>query len=178
MPVPDFAVGEVLTSAAMDSIGLWHLGTHTLSGTSFNINNIFSSDYTNYRVVLNGVNVSSSDNILMRYRTVSADSDTSIYDEYFSQMSITGILTGVYSPNRQSHRLGFFDASKGKSGLSIDIYGPNTTDETTATFSSMQNGVQSWVGGYVHRSAVAYTGLRFFGIPNMSGTVAIYGYRK
>jgi hypothetical protein len=178
MPVPDFSPGEVLTAAAMDSIGLWLVGTFTLAGTTTNCNNIFSSDYTNYRVVLSGVAVSSSDNILMRYRTVAADSDTTIYDEYFSQINAAGTLTGVASLNRQSNRLGFFDTSKGKSGLSLDIYGPNTTEETTATFNSMQNGVQNWAGGYVHRSTSAFTGLRFFSPATMSGTVAVYGYRN
>ena len=174
---PDFTSGQILTAAQMNGVGLWHLGTFTLSSTATTVNSVFSSDYTNYRLVFNGLAVSSSNNILMQYRTVGAVSTGAVYDEYFSQINAAGTLSGIASLARNSHRLGFFDSSKGKSGLSIDVYGPNTTEQTTATFSSIQNGVQNWSGGYIHNTAAAYTGLEFTSTATMSGTVAVFGYR-
>lgn len=56
MPVPDFAVGEVLTAAAMDSIGLWLVKTQTIgtSQTSIPVTNAFSTTYENYFITVSG----------------------------------------------------------------------------------------------------------------------------
>jgi len=53
MPVPDFSPGEVLTAAAMDSIGLWKTASGSAtSGTVLSIQNCFSADYEAYKVVI------------------------------------------------------------------------------------------------------------------------------
>jgi hypothetical protein len=52
MPVPDFSPGEVLTAAAMDSIGLWKIAEVNLTGTTVNIVGCFSSSFDAYRIVI------------------------------------------------------------------------------------------------------------------------------
>jgi hypothetical protein len=56
MPVPDFSPGEVLTAAAMDSIGLWLVKTQTIGTgvSSVTVSNAFSSTYDNYLVTVAG----------------------------------------------------------------------------------------------------------------------------
>ena len=56
MPVPDFSPGEVLTAAAMDSIGLWLVKTQTVGTavSSVTVTGAFSADYDNYVITLSG----------------------------------------------------------------------------------------------------------------------------
>jgi len=62
MPVPDFSPGEVLTAAAMDSIGLWLVKTQTVGAGvgSVTVSDAFSADYDNYRIIYSGGSLSSS----------------------------------------------------------------------------------------------------------------------
>jgi hypothetical protein len=54
MPVPDFSPGEVLTAAAMDSIGLWLVKTQTVTNgsgvPSVTVTGAFSADYDYYKI--------------------------------------------------------------------------------------------------------------------------------
>jgi hypothetical protein len=56
MPVPDFSPGEVLTAAAMDSIGLWLVKTQTVGATvpSVTVTGAFSANYENYKIIYSG----------------------------------------------------------------------------------------------------------------------------
>jgi len=56
MPVPDFSPGEVLTAAAMDSIGLWLVKTQTIGTgvSSVTVTGAFSSSYENYLIQIAG----------------------------------------------------------------------------------------------------------------------------
>jgi hypothetical protein len=56
MPVPDFSPGEVLTAAAMDSIGLWLVKTQTVGTTvaEVTVTSAFSADFDNYKVIWSG----------------------------------------------------------------------------------------------------------------------------
>jgi hypothetical protein len=56
MPVPDFSPGEVLTAAAMDSIGLWLVKTQTVGTgvSSVTVSNAFSADFDAYKIILSG----------------------------------------------------------------------------------------------------------------------------
>jgi hypothetical protein len=56
MPVPDFSPGEVLTAAAMDSIGLWLVKSQTIGTgvSSVTVTDAFSSNYDSYKIVVSG----------------------------------------------------------------------------------------------------------------------------
>jgi hypothetical protein len=68
MPVPDFSPGEVLTAAAMDSIGLWLVKTVTIGSavTSVPVADAFSSTYDNYLITVNGGASSTPNEIRLR----------------------------------------------------------------------------------------------------------------
>ncbi len=84
MPVPDFSPGEILTASAMDSIGLWRVTTCTVSSaggtaatasngvitigtgnTSVTVNNAFSADYDNYKIIVSGASATTNVNVAM-----------------------------------------------------------------------------------------------------------------
>ena len=55
MPVPKFAVGEVLTAQAINQVGLWKIASNFLSGTATNFAGCFPTDYTNFRIVIDQI---------------------------------------------------------------------------------------------------------------------------
>ena len=57
---PVFSAGAVLTAAQMNAVGLWEIKTQTI-GTgvaSFEVTGAFSSDYDNYKIVINSMDAS------------------------------------------------------------------------------------------------------------------------
>lgn len=69
MPVPVFTVGEVLTSANMNKVGMWLLKSQTIGTgvTGVTVTDAFSADYDNYRIILSGVDSSNGDAACIAY---------------------------------------------------------------------------------------------------------------
>ena len=176
MPVPDFSPGEVLTAGAMDSIGMWLVGTFTLSGSETNCNNIFSSNYTNYRVVLDSVGITTQGDLQMQLRTVASPASGNDYNFSYAGTNFSASIGATNTNNTNRVRIGFFDGNL-SGGASMDIYGPALPQRTSSTIQSIQPNVQQWSGGFYHNVTTAYTGLRFFSSTTMAGTVRVYGYR-
>jgi hypothetical protein len=177
MPVPDFSPGEVLTAAAMDSIGLWLVKTQTI-GTgvaSVNVPDAFSSTYDNYKILISGGAGSQSVELNMRLgatvtnyhfnfvftawnATVAADgSKVATSFQYVGGMSANGIIADidVMSQNlAKTSRIGAFAAGQEVSYAGTAIGGLfNTTQYTDFT---------------ILAAAGTMTG----------GTIRVYGYRK
>ena len=59
---PTFSTGAVLTAAQMNAVGMWKIGTTTIGTgvSSVNISNVFTSDYSRYKIVIQGVVFSAS----------------------------------------------------------------------------------------------------------------------
>jgi hypothetical protein len=56
MTYPTFSTGEVLTSSAMNAVGLWLVKTQTIGSavTSVTVTSAFTSDYDNYLITVSG----------------------------------------------------------------------------------------------------------------------------
>jgi hypothetical protein len=80
---PDFSSGQVLTSSAMNSVGLWLIKTQTvgIGVSSVSVTSAFSGDYNNYKIIYEG-GVSSVSAVLFR-------------------MQLNGITTLYYSSGMQ-----------------------------------------------------------------------------
>jgi hypothetical protein len=183
MPVPDFSPGEVLTAAAMDSIGLWKVAEFSAtSGTQLVCNNAFNNDFLNYRVLINlrtsgaAGNVTfqlGSSNSLYRYGVLEIRTVGSGTNQYGS--GITSTSSAIIGPR--------FDAGN-QSSASMDIFAPNIAQQTTWSLNSMttigDNATGPFVGGGWHVSSVAYPNITFFlsagAIVQMN--VRVYGYRS
>jgi hypothetical protein len=190
MPVPDFSPGEVLTAAAMDSIGLWKVGEFTASGTSRALvcDNIFTSDYTNYRVVVRLRSTLNTNACFYQYLDTSGVAVNTIYfgtvygkdyaggtTGFIGTLSLTSVQYVVYVPNSTTFHL----------NTALDIYSPLSATTNTAV-----NGFQSSIssGAFFHGGAVlgmmnaaqGHRGIRFDngGGTNLTGTVTVYGYRN
>ena len=176
MPVPDFSPGEVLTAAAMDSIGLWLVSTTTVGTgvSSVVVNNCFSANYVNYRIVWNGIVHTSGANLQIQLSGITGNS-------YLTGGSFTSYgsatLTGFGPAATTSWVVG--SAGAVNSLGSIDVMAPFLTTAkgfggfgtgTTAqyTFNGACTSTSSATGFTLSVNAGTVTG----------GTIRVYGYRN
>jgi hypothetical protein len=180
MPVPDFSPGEVLTAAAMDSIGLWLVKSQTIgtSVASVTVSDVFSSTYDNYRIIISG-GANSSD----AGSNVQLGASTTAY--YSAQGFITYSADGI-GYLRNNNAASWTNIGSGfANGLALDItlFNPGIAKYTGLAINSRidyrTNGAASFGGG-VHAVATAYTGFTFAaGAGTMTGgTVRVYGFRN
>lgn len=185
MTYPSFTSGEVLTAADMNAVGLWKIASVSLNAVTNNISNVFSSTYTNYRVVISGLqNATTTSRIVsLRFRTSTDDTSANyIYGEFYA---FPTNLSGSTAAGGQtsSRLLTLSNWSAGGAGLVLDIYNPNNATGTGFTGQSFtyQGDVGTWVtrhiGGGINVST-QFTGFSIIGTTdNLTGTVRVYGYR-
>ena len=190
MPVPVFSVNEVLTSSAMNQVGLWKISTTTFNNTaSASIDNVFSADYINYKVVVQLYGSSNSNILKLTFLNSSGTERTSNYYgaawgvDYASgptTLNSTGAQT-TYIP------LGYPSAASNGQPLVADLLigNPWSTDTRTG-LAGPQTGINEGVvfsGGMangVYLTKERHRGFRISNTANtgLYGTVSVYGYRN
>jgi hypothetical protein len=180
MPVPDFSPGEVLTAAAMDSIGLWKVAetTFTASALPF-INGCFSSNYENYLVLMN-ISTSATTNVRFRFRFGTSTTETgSVYDRFgFTQNGAT-----ITSGNSAGEGAGYFlSTTSGATEMApvfFEVFSPNKAVKTV-----VQPRAWNTASGASHflvtrmDNTTQYTGIQI--APDsgtLTGAMRVYGYR-
>jgi hypothetical protein len=186
MPVPDFSPGEVLTAAAMDSIGLWKVAEGALSGATTQFEGCFTNDFDNYRIVMSSLSTSTNADIYWSGLVGTTPSISADYSFAFYGLTAAGVALNA---SNTASTLGYtgFSATGGVGGIiigsaSIDVYGPKLAQRTFLT--SLALGYASNFYGRQGMShfnlTTAFDGIQFTtgGAPTMGGTITIYGYRK
>jgi hypothetical protein len=179
MPVPDFSPGEVLTAAAMDSIGLWLVKTQTIGSgvSSVTVTDAFSADYDNYRILVSG----GSSNTPLAFSLALGASTTGYY------LGIVGNLysSGSTAGNDNNSNRWTVTGSAMPDGLAIDVMltEPFLTRKTgLAVYSRIDyrtNGGGTMGNGF-HNVAASYTDftLSVAGGTITGGTIRVYGFRN
>jgi hypothetical protein len=190
MPLTTYTAGQVLTASSLNNNltfaasagGLVCVKAETaLSSTSVIANNVFTSDYSNYQILLRYTTVGNNGiNMRMRVGGVSASGANYNYQllAAVGASPSSGLTTGDTSVQVAVASNGDF-----KSSAVIDLFSPAIAEPTN--FQIMNN---PSIGGYTtlryyswmanHTVTTAYDGLEFFCAGNMAGTYAIYGYAK
>lgn len=189
MPVPDFSPGEILTAAAMDAVGLWKVGTFTATGTNRALvcDNVFTSDYENYRIVGKFRSTVATNALFFQLLNSSGTTlNTNYYGTAYGQdyaspgtgFSINSATTVGYVgwiPNSSSVYLTF----------SFDILGPAIAADATSwqgQHTGLSSGAAYLGGQFLGARTIAEVnrGLRFDngGAGNLTGSVRVYGYRN
>jgi hypothetical protein len=183
MPVPDFSPGEVLTAAAMDSIGLWLVKTQTIgTGVStVTVTGAFSDQFDNYKIVISGGAGSLTGSTLNMTLGATA---TGYYFGAITMLFATASLTSVNGNNTTSwSRAGV--ANPNTLNGEIELFNPNLAKRThyngryvqTVTGASGGNAVSS--GGFLD-NATQYTDFTLTAASGTitGGTIRVYGYRN
>ena len=180
MPVPDFSPGEVLTAAAMDSIGLWLVGSGTLSlsTTPTNVTGVFdSTKYTNYRVIINTTARSTSNRFDIKY-IVGTTATSSTYFQGGIGSSFASNTT-IYMQRTNNDTQLFGQTGATEQSMWFDIFRPNDAAPTlhTGQLMNRQSGFAYSFGG-MQDFSTAFTGFQLF---TDTGTATVeyqvFGYR-
>ena len=176
MPVPDFSPGEVLTAAAMDSIGMWLIKTVTV-GTGVStvpVTGAFSADYDNYRIVYSGGTSSGSNALALQFI-----GGGSFYNGNLAYFGYGGTAGNVPQLNNVSWQYSGSCIAAGNS-MSLDLIGPFLAKPTWCLAAGYADSANCGTFNGFHNSATSFTGFNILTVGGSvtGGTISVYGYRK
>ena len=178
MPVPDFSPGEVLTAAAMDSIGLWLVKTVTIGSgvASVPVTDAFSANYDSYRVVIsNGVGslINPTLNIIFGATVTNYEY---AYGAFANGLAAgVGSTTGTFIPTGQSNTnitSASFDVLNPFLARYTVVFGGNSYDLNNQQSRGPYNGVLKNTTSYTDFTISPASGTL------TGGTIRVYGYRN
>ena len=175
--------GGVPTWAAASSGALSLISATTFSASSaHNVNDVFSSTYDNYLIVLNLDSVSADDYLNLRVRVSGSDLTSGNYNWSFMANGSGGsAFDGGASGSATSYRISYMAAAGTGGSMIININNPYLSKQTNLNVSSVSNfsatsTYQLKSGGSVGNTT-SYTGFTIFPASgNITGKVAVYGY--
>jgi hypothetical protein len=190
MPVPDFAVGEVLTSAAMDSIGLWLIETKdVVTAGIVDFDDVFSTDYRGYKLMWDYQQNTSTGDLRMQYK----NSSGAIANNYFFGWGGSYVSSGTptwasFSLASTSQASAFVCPAATATNRCAGWHelinptdqniaygqgqGSSRSASATVTFANL-------MGGTHHNTSDVRTGVRLFpSAGTMTGKFTLYGYRN
>lgn len=159
------------------------LGTVTFSGSSsVSLNGIFSSTYTNYRVLFNATNATSNSAITMRMRASGSDATGSNYYRAGTfNYNNSATVSALNASGTSFALVDILSVAPNRSYLTIELSQPNNAVETMLTFySAAQNSTSMYAfqGVGLHDLTTAYDGFTLSFSANSSGIISVYGYTK
>ena len=184
------ANGTVLTADSAETTGLkWAAAggsdfvriatTSFTSSSAFSLNDIFSTTYTNYMVILNVTGASGTGNLQARLRVSGADNTTSNYYSMYDYNWVSGATAGSTKTNA-SNLWQFTFISDGELSIPFTISNPYQTEQTFAATPDFMAG-----DGYKINSAgwfsstTSFTGMSFIcSSGNITGEAIIYGMKR
>lgn len=188
---PDFSVGQVLTAAQMNAVGLWEIETKTLTASAgpIQFDNKFTTEYDTYLLTGHLLQNTSTAQWTMQLQDATnaaisgANYDAGVGGSYVS--SGVNTFAGFNQPTGATSVFlgGAVAADYCAFGLyfqrprdAVKTLGSQwfATDNYNATLTNVF--VQ---GGYVHTLATAYYGCRInISAGTVTGKVSLYGYRN
>jgi hypothetical protein len=181
MPVPDFSPGEVLTAAAMDSIGLWLVKTQTIGTgvSSVTVTDAFSSAYDNYKIVISGVVFSSGSNGIRFNLGGTVGGANYFYGGSFVNTT-TGTITGAPGNNIGFVLVGTSTGSNAHGNV-LEVLSPQKTTRTTI-IGGLAYGETGFLGPIygLHNADTAFTSFTYYPTTGTmtGGVIRVYGYRN
>jgi len=176
---PDFTAGQILTAAQMNAVGLWKIDSATLSLTTTptNVTAVFSSEYKQYRLLLNVTARSTTNRVNMKYIVGTTPTSTGYYQAGLGG-NYTANTTLFYPRSDNATELIGID-SPALHSETIDIYNPNKAAATMhhGTLVDANSGFPYFVGGS-QNSSTQFTGFQLY---TTTGTATVeyqvFGYR-
>ena len=137
MAIKTFTTGEVLTASDTNTYlanaGLVYItSASATSGTTLNIDNIFSSSYRSYRIVLDDVRiVSGVTGLGIQLRVGGATNNTTYYNVRQGFDYTTGVAGAAPTANGTGWNIALIVDSSNSAGCIIDIFNPFLTQKTS-----------------------------------------------
>ena len=183
MAFPVFASGDILNASDMNAVGLWKVAgaSFTTVGT-VNVNNVFTSSYVNYRLIVKLSASSTNQTVSMRLRASGTDSSASYYFTGLACTSSSDTVIFFARSNNATSATVMISQATGTRSLVLDVMNPQLAENTYfhGSYADFNAAVNYSVGGS-HLVATAYDGFSLFagagGGATISGSYVVYGYR-
>jgi len=158
--------------------GLTLINVQTFSASSgIDVNNVFTSTYTNYRLVFSNVTTSNDIFISYRERASSTTNATNYKKGQYYRSYVSG-TAGTNSGGTEGNMFDWNTDSTNALGATLELQCPATTAYTGYQWHASTKS-ELHIGSGLHTNAVAYDGFSLFPYSGtMSGTLSIYGYQK
>lgn len=181
-----FATQTYADNAAATLGGLVHINTVNSGGAvaAFSVDNVFSSTYDNYKIIISDVLHASSAPINLSFRLRVSGSDES-GNTYGYQLAILNNTTTSFQRVQPANAAYIADiGNAAKSNIIIDIFAPflaartdYMANNTYQGSSTVVKSVQTWGG---NSNTTSYTGFTLLGASgNITvNQVSVFGYRK
>jgi len=185
MPTPPtFVSGQILTAAQMNTIGMHLVKTQVVGTTvsSVTVNNAFSADYENYKIIYSGGQSSAAVNLALQLTVGGTASTTAYYGALVWVNLTTAAVAGATDNNGNAFTFagGAAGANDGGVSLNADILQPFATKRTR--LHNAQTAYSVIYGTYtgLHDLGTSYDGFRMTtGSGTLTGgTIRVYGYRN
>lgn len=173
----DFSAATVTGIPVTQGLTLVNATTFT-SETSINLDNVFTSDYLNYRIIWQGVSVAGSA-LNARLRVSGADNTAAQYDSTIVYGG-TGLSSPSLAQTSASTSWQYNVSGVVYNTIVADIFSPNIATPTLANATSLQTDAAGTryliTQTQVHRASTAFDGYNIFLSQSTTGTVRVYGY--
>lgn len=180
MTYPTFNPGEALASSDLNAVGLWKVGTLTVSNaTSGSIDGVFTSDFKNYRI-MGTFSCSVAINLVMTLRNSSGDVIAPNYQYNNAQLSWAAVPTWSLSGNLNNTNfptLARNDGSNTESSFWCDVFGPQTATRTGVYADTNDEIIRRMFNG-IYKANTQMVGFTLSASTAFTGTFHVYGYRN
>jgi hypothetical protein len=168
--------GQLDGKQAAASTGLVLITTQSFSAvSSVSINNCFSADYDNYRILWDAVNPSGAYDVSVRLRSGGSDNTSAIYGRQSIYFYATTVGTDYNDNQRAWVSTSPHDTSGG--AAVIDIFNPAASSATRMNVVGGRAG--SGKVGFFLAASFAADGFTFYPTSgSLTGSVYVYGYRN
>ena len=155
------------------------LGTVTFSGaSSLSLNDVFSTTYDNYKILMNISSANSTANLLMRLRVSGSDNTGA------TTYQRTGYYSTTTSISTSYEAISYWFLGNLNNGVSqkipMEIFDPFKTIATTAYSTMFQQTTNISMGiNMTHIDSTSFTGFTLYpSTGTFTGTISVYGYTK
>ena len=158
--------------------GLELVSSQTVSGSTVNVDNVFSSTYDSYKIVLENISSVAGGAIYMKLRS----SGSTTAGGYYSAIAYVQWNNTILGQGRSNSTDGWYlSYSNGTAypvGGTVDIYNPYKAS-TPCNFSFVGNFWDAGCsGGGYHLSTTQWDGFSVISTGTTSGRIYVYGYRR
>lgn len=175
--IGNFASGDVLTAAQMNTLGLEFLDDQAFTGYGGVSSDVLSADFANYLVLFYGKLDTGPSALYLRFRRGGSDISTANYNYSYSYANFTGGTPGnVHSTSSTNMRVGGVTADGSMMSMYISL---GYNDRAGVTFQGFYGNYSSSAGsGYFHDNS-AVTGFSIYRTANQATfRMKVYGLRN
>jgi hypothetical protein len=168
---------SIANTGGSSSIGATGVVSFT-SASAISLNDVFSTTYDNYKIMMNISSANSTANLLMRLRVSGSDNTGSTTYQRTGYYSTTTTISTSYEA------ISYWFLGNLNNGVSqkipMEIFDPFKTIATTAYSTMFQQTTNISMGiNMTHIDSTSFTGFTLYpSTGTFTGTVSVYGYNK